>query len=196
MCNQVTLEGMVTEYYKDTYEDHGENFYKMCVSVERDSGVYDVIPVMIPERLVDCDSIYVGKNVFIKGEFRARNERDEVTKKSKLILYVFPSELEVLECDECENEIYLEGYICKQPTHRMTPLGREITDVLIAVQRRHGKSDYIPCIVWGRNAKYVSSLLVGSCIRIDGRIQSRVYYKDNVPKTAYEVSGSTVQLVV
>ena len=194
--NQVTISGTITEEFKLSHTIFGEGFYTSYISSERMSGTTDIIPIMVSERLIAVDDVWTGQSVRVLGQFRSYNKHDEV--RNKLILLVFVRELEVMEDDAYdENEIILEGFICKVPNYRKTPLGREITDFLLAVNRPYGKSDYIPCIAWGRNAKYVSELGVGSELHLEGRIQSREYNKkigeDEFEKrTTYEVSASKI----
>ena len=169
------------------------------VKVKRLSDSYDVIPMMVSERLLDVNANYIGYHVEVTGQFRSYNRHEE--RKNRLVLSVFAREISFV--DEIEesaksNQIFLDGYICKAPVYRKTPLGREIADVLLAVNRPYGKSDYIPCICWGRNARFASGFTVGSHVQIWGRIQSREYQKkvgnDKViSKTAYEVSVSKIE---
>lgn len=171
------------------------------VEVERLSESSDVIPVMISERLLNTDEDYKGYRIAVTGQFRSYNRHEE--KKNRLILSVFAREVEFInEIEESSksNQIYLDGFICKEPIYRKTPLGREIADLLIAVNRPYGKSDYIPCICWGRNARFASNFTVGSRCAIWGRIQSREYMKkiseeEAVKRVAYEVSVSKLELL-
>lgn len=171
----------------------------MDVLVRRLSDSADIIPVMISERLINVEEDYTGEYIRVAGQFRSYNRHEE--KKNRLVLSVFAREVEFLE-DEVENaktnQIYLDGYICKTPVYRKTPLGREIADLLIAVNRPYGKSDYIPCICWGRNARYASAFEVGGHVLIWGRIQSRDYMKkigenETEKRVAYEVSVSKLE---
>ncbi|MBO5094820.1 MAG: single-stranded DNA-binding protein [Lachnospiraceae bacterium] len=199
--NQVTIMGEVVGDFTFSHEIFGEGFYVIDVEVARLSESSDVIPVMVSERLLDVKRDYKGENLCVTGQFRSYNRHEE--KKNKLILSVFAREIEFLDTIEESaktNQIYLDGYICKEPVYRKTPLGREIADLLLAVNRPYGKSDYIPCICWGRNARYVSSFTVGSRCLVWGRIQSREYMKKISEETtekrvAYEVSVSKLELV-
>lgn len=178
-----------------------EKFYLFNVSVSRNSGNYDVIPVLVSNRDFDTSKYLVGKTIQIKGEYRSFNQH--IDGKNHLILTVFAQNINILEVDETitnlsTNKIYLDGYICREPTYRKTPLGREITDLMLAVNRANGKTDYIPCICWGRNSRYASHFNVGEHIQITGRIQSRKYKKkidDNnfENKIAYEVSVTVIK---
>ena len=199
--NQVTIMGEVVGDFTFSHEIFGEGFYVIDVEVARLSESSDVIPVMVSERLLDVKRDYKGEKLCVTGQFRSYNRHEE--KKNKLILSVFAREIEFLDTIEESaktNQIYLDGYICKEPVYRKTPLGREIADLLLAVNRPYGKSDYIPCICWGRNARYVSSFTVGSRCLVWGRIQSREYMKKISEETtekrvAYEVSVSKLELV-
>lgn len=201
--NKVTLSGEIVSNFKFDHERYGEGFYTAMLSTERLSGQKDVVPIMVSERLVDMGADWKGRFIKISGQFRSYNKHEEG--KSRLVLSVFVREFEdiISERDfglEDENRIFLDGYVCKQPTCRKTPLGREISDILLAVNRPYGKSDYIPMICWGRNARFAGKLEVGTRLQIDGRIQSREYQK-RIPddkyetRTAYEVSISKLTVV-
>ena len=199
--NQVSVMGEIVSEFQFSHEVFGEGFYMVELAVNRLSNYSDYIPLMISERLIDTEQDYTGQLIRVSGQFRSYNRHEE--KKNRLVLSVFVRELEFLdEIDENEktNQIFLDGYICKEPIYRKTPLGREIADVLLAVNRSYGKSDYIPCICWGRNARFASGFTVGSHIQIVGRVQSREYVKrideENVEhRVAYEVSVSKVDLL-
>ena len=199
--NRVSIVGEIVSEFKFSHEVFGEGFYIVDVSVDRLSELTDVIPLMVSERLVDVNEDYQGRLVEVSGQFRSYN-RHEGT-KNKLVLSIFVREWEEVE-ENLEvgktNQIYLDGYICKPPIYRKTPLGREIADLLIAVNRPYGKSDYIPCIAWGRNARYASSFEVGGHIQIWGRVQSREYIKkinedESEKHVAYEVSVSKLEYI-
>ena len=197
--NQVTIEGEISGEFVFSHEIFGERFYMIDISTRRLSGVCDSIPVTVSERLIDVSQNYIGQYVCVTGQFRSYNQNDG--SRVRLILSVFAQEIEFAEkLMEDVNQIYLDGYICKEPIYRKTPLGREIADLLIAVNRSYGKSDYIPCICWGRNARFASGLEIGSHIRIKGMVQSRQYIKklDNdrtEERVAYEVSISRLEVV-
>lgn len=192
--NQATIMGEIVSSFSYSHEIYGEGFYMVDVRCDRLSESCDIIPVTVSERLVDVTKDYQGKLVCVNGSFRSYNRQGEY--KNRLVLSVFASEISFI--DEIEdnykaNQIYLDGYICRHPVYRKTPLGREIADLLLAVNRPYGKSDYIPCICWGRNARYASELSVGRHMKVFGRVQSREYTKrleDNTQeiRTAYEVS--------
>lgn len=188
--NQVYLSGQIASAPEFSHEIMGEKFYDTTVSVERLSGQSDVIPITVSDRLMEGQNFEIGNLIGLIGQFRSYNK--VVDGKSKLVLRVFVREL--CECDEnAPNVIELEGYVCKQPVYRTTPFKREIADLLIAVNRAYNKSDYIPAIAWGRNARYASTFDVGDKIHLVGRIQSRIYQKSLDDGTieeriAYEVS--------
>lgn len=197
--NQVTICGEIAGEFVFSHEVYGEGFYVVDILARRMSGVCDAIPVTVSERLIDVTQNYTGQYVCASGQFRSYNRHDG--KKNKLILSVFAQEISFAEklMDDV-NQIFLDGYICKEPTYRKTPLGREIADILIAVNRSYGKADYIPCVAWGRNARYASGFEVGSHVQICGRVQSRKYVKklddDHAEEcTAYEVSVSKMEVV-
>ena len=197
--NQVSVIGEIVSDFRFSHEVFGEGFYMVDVSVNRLSDLVDVIPLMVSERLVDVTKSYMHKQVCVSGQFRSYN-RHEGT-KNRLVLSIFVREWEIVEDNPEQgrtNQIYLDGFICKAPIYRKTPLGREIADLLVAVNRPYGKSDYIPCIAWGRNARYASTFEVGGRIQIWGRVQSREYVKkiseEEIEKhTAYEVSVSKLE---
>ncbi|MBQ3118708.1 MAG: single-stranded DNA-binding protein [Clostridia bacterium] len=195
--NEARLVGIINSNLEYSHAVLGESFYKVCVRSERLSENEDEIIVTISERLIQDIELDIGTRVEIKGQFRSYNNYSG--EGSRLILTLFAREINLTD-DECDNEIYLNGYICKPAIFRTTPFGREIADILLAVNRSYGKSDYIPCIAWGRNAKFCENLPVGSNLRIRGRMQSRKYQKklDDetvVEKTAYEVSVSKLELI-
>ncbi len=197
--NKVTISGKIISELEFSHEVYGEGFYRMYVEVSRLSDAYDRIPVTISERLIKTP-IKKGDYIELEGQFRSYNSYND--SGNKLVLTVFVREFTLLDnSDNMKhlNQVYLNGYICKKPIYRMTPFGREITDVLFAVNRPYNKSDYIPCISWGRNARYSESLSVGDNLKVWGRIQSRKYQKSLesgsvVARTAYEVSISKMEL--
>ena len=185
--NQVSVMGRIATGFTFSHQVFGEGFYMMDILVKRLSDS------------VDVTQDYIGEYVEIHGQFRSYNRHEE--KHNRLVLSVFSRELKFVE-EEDEtvpvNQIFLDGYICKPPVYRKTPLGREIADVLLAVNRPYGKSDYIPCICWGRNARYASAFEVGGHVLIWGRIQSREYMKrigenETEKRVAYEVSVSKLE---
>lgn len=200
--NQVSIAGEVMTEFEYSHEVFGEGFYVVKVRVERLSESYDVIPVMVSERLLDVKEDYKGKYIEAIGQFRSYNRHEE--SRNRLVLSVFAREVKICESDYIStkpNYIFLDGYICKAPIYRKTPLGREIADLLLAVNRPYGKSDYIPCICWGRNARFAEKFNVGEHIQIWGRIQSREYQKkinevEVEKRVAYEVSVSKLECQV
>lgn len=196
--NKVALVGTIISKFTYSHELFGEKFYMVDLSVERKSGTTDLIPLMISERTIDVNGDFIGYVVKVEGHYRSYNHHDG--ERSYLKLSVFVTEIEDAWELGDNNVIVLEGFLCKKPVYRKTPLGREITDFLFAVNRAYGKSDYIPCITWGRNAGYVSQFDVGTKLRVEGRIQSRTYQKklsdtEFEDRTAYEVSVSKFQVL-
>lgn len=195
--NKVTLSGEIVSNFAFDHECYGEGFYIAMLAIERLSGQKDIIPIMVSEKLVDISKDWTGEFFQAVGEFRSYNKHED--EKSKLELFVFVKYIEILTENKSVNNIFLDGYISKPPIYRKTPLGREIADILLAVNRPYGKSDYIPMVCWGRNAKSVSKLSVGDRLKIDGRIQSRTYIKriseeETEERTAFEVSVCKVKI--
>ena len=197
--NVVTLSGEITSKGEFSHEVYKEGFYSYTLSVKRLSEEVDNVVLTISERLINPEALAVGTKVTVTGQFRSYNLRTE--SKNRLILSVFVREFSEDKEEKLDkNSIELRGYICKKPNYRKTPLGREICDLLIAVNRPYGKSDYIPCICWGRNARYTSDFEVRQEISINGRIQSRTYTKklsdtESEERTAYEVSISKIEAI-
>lgn len=197
--NKVSICGEIVSGFTYSHDVFGECFYLFDLKVNRLSDAADVIPVMVSERIIKVDVDYVGKIARISGQFRSYNKHDGT--RNRLVLSVFAREVNFVDevyCDD--NDIFLDGFVCKPPIYRKTPLGREIADLLLAVNRPYGKSDYIPCILWGRNARFAESFEVGERIKVWGRIQSRDYQKritdDEFEKrVAYEVSVGKVEEV-
>lgn len=191
--NRVYISGEIVSDATFSHEVYGEGFYEFFVRVMRLSGQADILPVTLSERLIQDGMLCRGKSICALGQFRSYNKIEN--EKSRLMLTVFIRELLDELPSKNPNSILLSGYICKPPVYRTTPFNREIADILIAVNRAYNKSDYIPCIAWGRNARFVKNLTVGDKIAISGRIQSREYQKklsevDVRTMTAYEVSVS------
>ena len=199
--NQVSIMGKVASEFVFSHEVFGEGFYMLELWVKRLSDSSDRIPVMISERLIDVTQDYRGEYIQVEGQFRSYNRHEE--KKNRLVLSVFAREVRFVDGEDEKiksNQIFLDGFICKPTVYRRTPLGREIADILIAVNRPYGKSDYIPCICWGRNARFASNFEVGSRVQIWGRIQRREYIKrlegeQTEKRIAYEVSISKLECV-
>ena len=197
--NIITLIGTIVSDKQFSHEVYGEGFYTFDLEVPRLSENSDIIPVTASERILD-ENFKVGQKVIIDGQFRSYNNYEN--EKNKLVLTVFVKdmkEVEEISEDQNPNEIILDGFICKKPIYRTTPFGREIADILLAVNRAYNKSDYIPCIAWGRNARFCQNMSVGERIKICGRIQSRLYekkFEDGTSETrrAYEVSISKLEV--
>lgn len=205
--NHIVLVGKVTSDKKFSHEIYGEKFYIFDLSVPRLSGNADIIPITISERLMVDGDLPIGTKITVEGQFRSYNSYGEG--KNKLVLTVFAKNVELLEDQESEvearkdfvsNEVTLVGYICKKPIYRQTPFGREIADILLAVNRAYSKSDYIPCIAWGRTARFCENMEVGTEVKVVGRVQSRQYekkYEDGTieNKVAYEVSVGSLEVI-
>jgi len=205
--NHLVLVGKVTSEKRFSHETYGEKFYIFDMEVSRLSDTTDIIPVTASERILNDELLAIGNKLIIRGQFRSYNSY--VNEKSKLVLTVFAkdvlteadlSEEEIEETKRTSNEVTLVGYICKPPIYRQTPFGREIADVLLAVNRAYNKSDYIPTIAWGRNARFCQNLPIGTEVKIVGRVQSRNYekkYEDGTveQRVAYEVSIASLQVV-
>lgn len=191
--NRVLLVGTVNGNFEFDHENYGEKFFRGFVETKRTSDVVDKIPVLVSEKLIDSAVSYDGKTVKIMGEYRSFNY------DRKLHLNVFANTLDIVDCEHPHiNEVYIEGFICKTPVYRQTPKGRFITELIVAINRRYGKSDYLPCIAWGRNAGLASRFEVGTKIAAEGRIQSRQYKKvvgeESEEKVAYEISISWLDI--
>ena len=198
--NQAVVAGEIISDFEFSHEVFGEGFYFVKLRVNRLSHSSDTIPLLVSERLIDVAHSHIGQYMEAHGQFRSYNKHEN--NKNHLVLSLFVRELEFIDSMENRkpNMIFLDGYICKEPVYRTTPLGREIADVLLAVNRAYGKSDYIPCICWGRNARYAGNLSVGSRIQLWGRIQSREYQKrvgenNVVSKVAYEISVNKMEYI-
>ena len=208
--NYLTLVGKVTGEKRFSHEIYGEKFYTFDLEVARLSGAADIIPITVSERIITDEMLMQGKQLLVKGQFRSYNSFEN--EKNRLILTVFAKDIqeveepvadeenEIVKKDMVTNEVVLVGFICKKPIYRQTPFGREIADVLLAVNRAYNKSDYIPTIAWGRNARFCQNLEVGTKIKIVGRIQSRTYEKKHEDGTienrvAYEVSVGSLEIV-
>ncbi len=208
--NYLTLVGKVTGEKRFSHEIYGERFFTFNLSIPRLSGNADIIPVTTSERLINDDMLAEGNKLLIKGQFRSYNSYEN--EKNKLVLTVFAKDVqevkeeetsedsEIVKKEMTTNEVVLVGYVCKKPIYRQTPFGREIADLLLAVNRAYNKSDYIPTIAWGRNARFCQNLEVGTQVKIVGRVQSRMYEKKHEDgtveqKVAYEVSICSLELI-
>ena len=205
--NHLILVGKVTSDKKFSHEIYGEKFYIFDLAVPRLSGNADIIPITVSERLLSINDLKIDSKITVEGQFRSYNSYEN--EKNRLVLTVFAKDIKFVEDQDAEievskdvvsNEVTLNGYICKKPIYRQTPFGREISDLLLAVNRAYNKSDYIPCIAWGRNARFCENIPVGTEVKIVGRVQSRTYekkYEDGrvETKVAYEVSVSSLEVV-
>ena len=199
--NYIMLVGKITSEKKFSHEIYGESFFNFDLEIPRLSGISDIIPITISERFIANFDLSLGKLVVIEGQFRSYNTYED--SKSRLILTVFVKEIREKGEDEeikVPNEVQLVGHICRKPIYRKTPFGREIADILVAVNRAYNKSDYIPCITWGRNARFCENMQIGTELRLVGRVQSRPYEKKHEDgtveqRTAYEVSISSLEFV-
>ena len=192
--NKVTLLGMLTENFKFSHFVKKKNYYTTKIRVRRESDICDEIPIIVSDSLIDVYSEWIYEFLCIHGEYQSRNE------DGHLLLYVYVEDIEPVIDIDYENTVTLDGYICKKSYFRETPLGKEITDILLAVNRGNGRADYIPCIAWWNNARYASELSVGTHLKITGRIQSREYTKQITEeyaelRTAYEVSISRMEVI-
>ena len=200
--NHLVLKGKIVSEKSYSHEIYGEKFYVFNLEVIRLSSTVDIIPITVSERLLTNLSLEIGKKVYVEGQFRSYNNYEN--ERNRLILTVFAKEIVEVEGedekDEVTNEVILIGYVCKKPIYRQTPFGREIADVLLAVNRAYNKSDYIPSIAWGRNARFCQNMEVGTEVKITGRVQSRTYekkFEDGSVETrvAYEVSIASMEIV-
>lgn len=208
--NYLTLVGEVTGEKRFSHEIYGESFYVFDLSIARLSGNADIIPITVSERIITDEMLKAGNKILVKGQFRSYNSYEN--EKNRLILTVFAKDIleisgeeikpedELKSKEDLTNQVVLIGYVCKKPIYRQTPFGREIADLLLAVNRAYNKSDYIPSIAWGRNARFCQNLEVGTQVKILGRVQSRTYekkYEDGTVQTrvAYEVSIGSLEII-
>ena len=194
-ANQITLRGTLVELPQFSHENHDKRFYRFLLEVERLSGAVDLLPVLVPEYVLGAMDVSGGTMLSVEGQIRSFNSRAETGRR--LVISVYAENLET--CDgEPQNQVSLTGTVCKEPVYRRTPLGREICDVRLAVNRPYHRADYIPCIFWGRTAAEVAACSVGSTLSLTGRLQSRTYLKllegGSETRTAYEVSGMTAEI--
>jgi len=199
--NFIDIGGKVASDFEFSHEIYGEGFYRFDVEVDRLSGAGDILPVTVSERIVDKAAMTKGTTVRINGQIRSYNNYVEADRRNKLVLTIFARDIELVDLpQESPNSVFFDGYLCKPAIYRTTPFGREIADLLVAVNRSYNKSDYIPCIAWGRNARYAGKLGVGDRVRLWGRMQSRGYQKrlesgEVLEKIAYEMSISKIEIV-
>lgn len=204
--NYLVLIGKIISDKTFSHEIYGESFYVFNLEVPRLSGNEDIIPITISERLIANFDLTIGRKVVIEGQFRSYNSYEN--EKNRLVLTVFAKDIidykeeqeENVSNEVVSNEVVLNGYVCKKPIYRKTPFGREISDILLAVNRAYNKSDYIPCIAWGRNARFCENMEVGTEVKIVGRVQSRTYEKKfedgrTEQRVAYEVSIGSLEVI-
>lgn len=184
--NNVILAGTVITQTTFSHECKGRKFYKFYLETERESGTRDKIPVVFSEGVLDPVDL-LGKTVNVKGQFRSCNKHFQDS--TRLLLFVFAFDIHILPDQKTTNIVELDGYVVKKPIHRTTPFGREIADILLAVNRNNSKTDYIPVVLWGKNARLGQTLFVGEHIYLTGRFQSRIYAKNEQELTAYELSA-------
>lgn len=203
--NYLVLIGKIISDKTFSHEIYGESFYLFNLEVPRLSGNEDIIPITISERLIANFDLSVGKKVVVEGQFRSYNSYEN--ERNRLVLTVFAKDIIEYKEEQSEevkektsNEVVLNGYICKKPIYRQTPFGREIADILLAVNRAYNKSDYIPCIAWGRNARFCENMEIGTEVKVVGRVQSRTYEKKFEDgrieqRVAYEVSIGSLEVI-
>ena len=203
--NYLSLVGEIISEKTFSHEIYGESFYLFNLSIPRLSGNSDIIPITISERLIANFDLSIGKKIVVEGQFRSYNSYEN--ERNRLVLTVFAKDIieykeepEEEDKENVSNEVALTGYICKKPIYRQTPFGREIADILLAVNRAYNKSDYIPCIAWGRNARFCENMEVGTEVKVVGRVQSRIYekkFEDGTveQRVAYEVSISNLEVI-
>lgn len=196
-ANHVLLRGTLAGLPEFSHENHARRFYRFCLEVERLSGTIDILPVVAAEDVLDAMDLFQGERIEVSGQLRSFNNR--ASSGRKLILSVYASQLSTSDA-EAENQVQLQGTICKEPIFRRTPLGREICDIMLAVNRPYHRTDYLPCILWGKTAQSISRASVGAQLCLNGRLQSREYVKmlpeGSEQRTAYEVSATTAELFV
>ena len=196
MENQVRLRGCLLALPQFSHENHGKRFYRFTLEVARLSGAVDLLPVVAEDRIINEFDLSGGCMLTVTGQMRTHNVRENGMRH--LLIFVFANQI-VCEDGEPINEVILEGPLCKEPTYRRTPVGREICDVMLAVPRAFRRADYLPCILWGRTAYEIAQCHTRDCIRINGRLQSRIYTKvtEDGPqeRTAYEISALTAQVL-
>lgn len=194
--NQVRLRGSLLALPRFSHENHGRKFFRFTLEVERLSGAVDLLPVVAEEKLINEIDLSGGSMLTVIGQMRTHNIRENGIRH--LLIFVFAAQI-LCEDGPAVNEVIVEGPLCKEPIYRRTPLGREICDVMLAVPRAFRRADYLPCILWGRTAYEISGCHTRDKIRIEGRLQSRIYTKvtDSGPqeRTAYEISALTAQIL-
>lgn len=196
ILNHIELCGTMDNAPEFSHESHGKRFYQFVLEVERLSGTADRLRIVVPEKLLEQTEVSCGSSLRVSGQIRSFNSRTEQGRR--LIISVFAELLEVCDCAP-DNHVVLTGTVCKPPVFRRTPLGREICDVMLAVNRPYRRADYLPCIFWGETAEEISELSVGAVLTIEGRLQSREYVKlletGSERRTAYEVSATAAEVL-
>ena len=196
ITNQVTLRGTLASAPRFSHENHGKRFFRFYLDVPRLSSAVDTLPIVAPETLLESTPLEEGSLLSLTGQVRSHNLRSDGQRH--LLIFVFASSL-ALQDGEPANQVTLEGFLCREPTYRRTPLGREICDVMLAVPRAFQRADYLPCILWGRTAQEVSRCQTRDSLRVNGRLQSRIYTKvteeGSLQKTAYEISALTAEIL-
>ena len=194
--NAVILRGELLALPQFSHENHRKRFYRFTLAVPRLSGTVDYLPIVAEERLLNAMDLSAGEMLRIEGQIRSHNLREKGTRK--LLIFVFAAAI-TCEDGEAVNDVLLTGPLCREPIYRRTPLGREICDVMLAVPRAFHRADYLPCILWGRTAHQIADCHVSDCIRICGRLQSRIYTKQTEDgpeqRTAYEISALTADIL-
>ena len=196
ITNQVTLRGTLASAPRFSHENHGKRFFRFYLEVPRLSSAVDTLPIVAPEALLEATPLEEGSLLSVKGQVRSHNLRSDGQRH--LLIFVFATDL-ALQDGESVNQVTLEGFLCREPIFRRTPLGREICDVMLAVPRAFQRSDYLPCILWGRTAQEVSRCHTRDRLHLTGRLQSRIYTKlteeGSLQKTAYEISALTAEVL-
>ena len=196
MNNSITVRGSLVELPRFSHENHGRQFYRFLLEVPRLSGAIDTLPVVVEESILAAIDPTAGEMLTVKGQIRSHNQRSDIGRH--LLVFIFAVSI-VAEYGEPINDVTLEGPLCREPTYRRTPLGREICDVMLAIPRAFHRADYLPCILWGRTAQEISACHTRDCIRIQGRLQSRIYTKltedGALERTTYEISALQAEVV-
>lgn len=194
--NTITLRGTLLTLPQLSHSNHGKRFYRFTLEVPRLSGVVDLLPVVAEEPLVMNIDPTAGDMLKVTGQIRSHNQRSE--KGRHLLVFVFASAI-AAECGDPLNDVYLEGPLCREPTFRRTPLGRQICDAMLAVPRAFHRADYLPCIIWGRTAQDISQCRTSDVVAIRGRLQSRIYTKvtpeGTEDRTTYEISAMSAEKI-
>lgn len=196
LANQITLRGTLASLPQFSHENHGHRFFRFLLEVPRLSGAVDILPVVAQEEILNAADLSAGEMLTVTGQVRSHNIRSDG--RRHLLIFVFPTKI-LCEDGEPQNAVTLEGTLCREPTYRRTPLGREICDVMLAVPRAFKRADYLPCILWGRTAQETAQCHTRDKLRVQGRLQSRAYTKvtegGSEERTAYEISALSAELL-